>query len=147
MKETKLTGESKDIVLENIEILKQLFPDIIVEDNIVLVEGRLSMREDEPVKVVVSSIKEFSENIQEPASAQKIKQIMTLRIDITNPATYVKAAESNTFLAPIISFEFSIEFSFNKFKALLLALYSTGRVTKFNKIEIENIIIPIKMKV
>ena len=57
---------------------------IIVEDNIVLVEGRLSMREDEPVKVVVSSIKEFSENIQEPMSAQKIKQIMTLRIDITN---------------------------------------------------------------
>ena len=57
---------------------------IIVEDNIVLVEGRLSMREDEPVKVVVSSIKEFSENIQEPVSAQKIKHIMTLRIDITN---------------------------------------------------------------
>ena len=34
MQETKLTGESKDIVLENIEILKELFPDIVVEDKI-----------------------------------------------------------------------------------------------------------------
>ena len=34
MIETKLTGESKDIVSENIEILKELFPDIVVEDKI-----------------------------------------------------------------------------------------------------------------
>ena len=34
MEETKLTGESKDIVLENIKILKELFPDIVVEDKI-----------------------------------------------------------------------------------------------------------------
>ena len=34
MEETMLTGESKDIVCENIEILKELFPDIISEDKI-----------------------------------------------------------------------------------------------------------------
>ena len=34
MDEIKLTGESKDIVSENIEILKELFPDIVVEDKI-----------------------------------------------------------------------------------------------------------------
>ena len=34
MEEIKLTGKSKDIVYENIEILKELFPDIVVEDKI-----------------------------------------------------------------------------------------------------------------
>ena len=34
MNETKLTGESKDIVSENIEILKKLFPDIVSEGKI-----------------------------------------------------------------------------------------------------------------
>ena len=34
MIETKLTGESKDIVHENIEILKELFPEIVNEDKI-----------------------------------------------------------------------------------------------------------------
>ena len=33
----------------------------IVDDNIVLVEGRLSVREDEAVKIVATNIKEFSE--------------------------------------------------------------------------------------
>ena len=34
MNEVKLDGQSKDIVLENIEALKELFPEIIVEDKI-----------------------------------------------------------------------------------------------------------------
>ena len=34
MEERNLTGESKDIVSENIEILKELFPDIVVGDKI-----------------------------------------------------------------------------------------------------------------
>lgn len=34
MKESVLNGESKDIVYENIEFLKQLFPEIVVEDKI-----------------------------------------------------------------------------------------------------------------
>ena len=34
MEETKLTGKSKDIILDNISILKELFPEIVVEDKI-----------------------------------------------------------------------------------------------------------------
>ena len=34
MDENKLTGKSKDIVSDNISILKQLFPEIVVEDKI-----------------------------------------------------------------------------------------------------------------
>ena len=34
MKETTLTGESKDILNENIETLKELFPEIVSEDKI-----------------------------------------------------------------------------------------------------------------
>ena len=34
MKEIKLTGESKDIVLDNINKLKEIFPDIVTEDKI-----------------------------------------------------------------------------------------------------------------
>ena len=34
MEEVKLTGESKDIILENISKLKELFPEIVVEDKI-----------------------------------------------------------------------------------------------------------------
>ncbi len=34
MIETNLTGQSKDIVSENIKILKELFPDIVTEDKI-----------------------------------------------------------------------------------------------------------------
>ena len=56
---------------------------IIVEDNIVLVEGRLSMREDEPVKVVVSNIKEFTEDMPITNNVQKINQVKSLKINIT----------------------------------------------------------------
>ncbi len=34
MEEIKLTGESKDIVAENISQLKELFPEIVVDDKI-----------------------------------------------------------------------------------------------------------------
>ena len=34
MKETYLNGESKDIVAENIQKLKQLFPEVFAEDSI-----------------------------------------------------------------------------------------------------------------
>ena len=34
MDEIKLTGESKDIVLDNISALKELFPEIVVGDKI-----------------------------------------------------------------------------------------------------------------
>ncbi|KZX16419.1 hypothetical protein [Methanobrevibacter curvatus] len=34
MEETQLDGKSKDIVAENVEIMKKLFPEIVVEDGI-----------------------------------------------------------------------------------------------------------------
>lgn len=65
---------------------------IIVEDNIILVDGRLSIREDEPVKIVASSIKEFSE---EEKSEEKrniqLTGIRTLSIDITNLTEDIRA--------------------------------------------------------
>ncbi len=58
----------------------------IIEDNIVLIEGKLSVREDEPVKIVANSIKEFSEESIENQGKQetKLNRIKTLNIDITN---------------------------------------------------------------
>lgn len=51
--------------------------NILVEENIVLVEGRLSIKEDEEARIIVQNIKEFSsEN-----SAKEHKN--TLLIDIT----------------------------------------------------------------
>ena len=59
----------------------------IVDDNIVLVEGRLSVREDEPVKIVATNVKEFSEediNAETEKSQTKLNTIKTVNIDITN---------------------------------------------------------------
>ncbi len=61
--------------------------NFIVEENIILVEGRISLREDEPVKIVASNIKEFSEDIvEEQISKQNtpINTIKTLSINISN---------------------------------------------------------------
>ena len=62
--------------------------DILLEDNIVKVEGRLSLREEEFPKIVANNIKEFTEqnsnvvaDIIRTSSEQKRK---TLKIDITN---------------------------------------------------------------
>ena len=58
---------------------------ILLEDNIVLIEGRLSIREDEPVKIVAGSIKEFNEEeIVKNSNAKQIKKVNTLNINITN---------------------------------------------------------------
>ena len=51
-----LYGSCEIIIFEN---CYQSCSNILVEDNVVLVEGRLSIREDEETKVVASSIKEF----------------------------------------------------------------------------------------
>ena len=65
-----LYGPTEIIVFEN---CYQNCSNILMEDNIVLVEGRLSIREDEDTKIVARDIKEFGE--------QK-KNILVL--DITN---------------------------------------------------------------
>ena len=58
---------------------------IIVDDNIVLVEGRLSVREDEPVKIVATNVKEFSEveNFEEKSEI-KLNSVKTMNINITD---------------------------------------------------------------
>lgn len=54
----------------------------LIEENVVLVEGRLSIREDEPVKIVASMIKDLTQNIVE--SVPVSNKINILLIDITN---------------------------------------------------------------
>ncbi len=58
----------------------------IVDDNIVLVEGRLSVREDEPVKIVATNVKEFveTEEIEIEKEQIKLNSIKTLNINISN---------------------------------------------------------------
>ena len=65
-----LYGPTEIIVFES---CYQNCSNILMEDNIVLVDGRLSIREDEDIKIVARDIKEFGE--------QKRK---VLKLDITN---------------------------------------------------------------
>src|SRR5699024_601249 len=53
-----LYGPTEIIVFEN---CYQNCSNILMEDNIVLVDGRLSIREDEETKIVARDIKEFGE--------------------------------------------------------------------------------------
>ena len=73
-------GSLEVIVFDSVYTKSSSF---LVNDNIVLVDGRLSVREDEPVKIVATSIKEFSEDSinQDIPLTNRIK---TLNIDITN---------------------------------------------------------------
>ncbi len=65
-----LYGSCEIIVFDN---CFQKASNILIEDNIILIEGRLSLREDEEAKIVASSIREFIKQ------SQKV-----LNIDITN---------------------------------------------------------------
>ena len=73
-----LYGQSEVIIFEN---AYQAAANILIPESIVLVEGRLSIREDEDVKIVARSIKELSEE------EHKIK---VLKIDITNADEAIK---------------------------------------------------------
>lgn len=55
--------------------------NILIEDSVILVEGRISIREDEPVKIVASKITEFNENAEENTAHNSVK---TMIIDITD---------------------------------------------------------------
>ena len=54
----------------------------LIEENVVLVEGRLSIREDEPVKIVASLIKDLNENQTENVTTTTNK-INCMCINIT----------------------------------------------------------------
>ena len=60
----------------------ELFNNIILEDNKILIEGKLSIRDDEPTKIIASSIKELDniETIKTPAK----KVFQNVIIDITS---------------------------------------------------------------
>ena len=68
-----LYGSAEIIIFEN---AYQNAANLLVTDNIVLVEGRLSIREDEDVKIVARDIKSIS--------SEEEKNVKILRIDITN---------------------------------------------------------------
>lgn len=62
---------------------------MLVEENIILIEGRISIREEEPVKIVASKIVEFSEDLvnstNNTVNTQKLNnKIKILSINITN---------------------------------------------------------------
>ena len=69
-----LYGQCEIIVFENCYQASSAF---LMEGNIVIVEGRLSIREDEDVKIVANKIIEFRED-------NPIKQSNAIIIDITN---------------------------------------------------------------
>ena len=68
-----LYGQCEVIIFEN---CYQMCSNILMNENIVLVEGRLSIREDEDVKIVANKIIEFK--------GEKAKSSNVLRINITN---------------------------------------------------------------
>ena len=57
--------------------------DLLLEDNIVLVDGRLSIREDEDVKIVARDIREFN-NVQENKQIKIENKIKTIEINIVD---------------------------------------------------------------
>ena len=71
-----LFGQCEVIVFEN---CYQMSANILVDESIVFVEGRLSIREDEDVKIVANKIYEFK-----PEEKQKVDCGKKIIIDITN---------------------------------------------------------------
>ena len=78
-----LFGQCEIIVFEN---CYQMCSDILMDESIVLVEGRLSIREDEDVKIVANKILPFKENSEKGANSEKNinKGIKSIEINITN---------------------------------------------------------------
>lgn len=82
-----LYGSTEIIVFDSCYSKAQ---NILLDENIVLIDGRLSIREDEPVKIVANSITEFNaENINnvnvQGSNSEAIKQKpKVLILDITN---------------------------------------------------------------
>ena len=89
-----LYGSMETVVFENVYTQSA---NSLIEDNIVLVEGRLSIREDEEsVSIVASKIQnvdaklETTNNSSVSARTEGIKKINNLEINITNLSEEVK---------------------------------------------------------
>ena len=76
-----LYGQCEVIVFEN---CYQMCANILMDESIVLVEGRLSIREDEDVKIVANKITEFKGESTQPKSN-------VVKINITNLSEVQKA--------------------------------------------------------
>ena len=78
-----LFGQCEIIVFEN---CYQMCSDILMDESIVLVEGRLSIREDEDVKIVANKILPFKESSENDTNSEEnvSKGIKSIKIDITN---------------------------------------------------------------
>ena len=78
-------GNAEVIVFSN---LYQKVSQDLIEDNIVVVEGRISIREDEPAKIVAYNIREFTKGeLNGDYKEKSIKseaRIKTLYLDVTN---------------------------------------------------------------
>ena len=79
-----LYGSSEIIVFDS--VYSKNFSSI-VEENIVLVDGRLSIREDEPTKIIAMNIKELSDY---KINAAENKKKTILSIEISNLAVEQK---------------------------------------------------------
>ena len=83
-----LYGSTEIIVFDTCYSKSQ---NILLEENIVLIDGRLSIREDEPVKIVANSITEFNVNTQQNTvevtslnDSKKMQRPKILTLNITN---------------------------------------------------------------
>ena len=81
-----LYGTAEIIVFEN---AYQKAANLLMVDNVVLVDGRLSIREDEDVKIVAREITELSDNIED--INQDTTRNKILQINITNLDEHEKA--------------------------------------------------------
>ena len=61
----------------------ELYNNMIFEDNIVFIEGRLSIRDDEPTKVVVNYIREL-DDVQTETSITQKKSYNKVIVEISN---------------------------------------------------------------
>lgn len=89
-----LYGSTEVIVFDSCYSKSQ---NILLEENIVLIEGRLSIREDDDVKIVANNIIEFNKNTNNKENIVEVRELLgnthskTLIIDITNADEQAKA--------------------------------------------------------
>ena len=104
-----LYGQAEVIVFENAYIKAG---NNLVEENIVLVDGRLSVREDDETKIVANEIKEFGEqkqkvlvlditNADEPEKAKLRGAIKYFKGDRNNINVFVKVGETKSSCGPM----------------------------------------------
>ena len=74
-----LYGQCEIIVFEN---CYQNCSNILIDDKIVMVEGRLSIREDEETKIVASKISEFNTTVNPQINNNSSNKV--LEINVTN---------------------------------------------------------------